>query len=105
MIVFSHGFGGCATQSRFLAAALADRGYWVFALNHKDARCGRRGGGVKPDEPFREPEKSVSRSLCSWPSGGGDPNENGVRHIGAALSIGARDVATAAAQWTTLTAD
>jgi dienelactone hydrolase len=64
MIVFSHGFGGCATQSRFLAAALADRGYWVFAPNHKDARRGRRGGGVKPDEPFREPEKSVSRSLC-----------------------------------------
>jgi dienelactone hydrolase len=58
IIVFSHGFGGCATQSRFLTEALADRGYWVFAPNHKDARCGARGaGGTRPDEPFREPEK------------------------------------------------
>jgi predicted dienelactone hydrolase len=57
IIVFSHGYGGCATQSRFLTEALADRGYWVFAPNHKDARCGQRGGSDNPDEPFREPEK------------------------------------------------
>lgn len=57
IIIFSHGFGGCATQSRFLTEALAERGYWVFAPNHKDARCGARSGAGRPDEPFREPEK------------------------------------------------
>jgi len=57
IIVFSHGYTGCATQSRFLTEALADRGYWVFAPNHKDARCGQLGGGAGPDESFREPAK------------------------------------------------
>jgi predicted dienelactone hydrolase len=57
VIIFSHGYGGCAVQSRFLTEALAARGYWVFAPNHKDARCGRDGGMTKPDEPFRDPEK------------------------------------------------
>jgi alpha-beta hydrolase superfamily lysophospholipase len=57
IIVFSHGFGGCATQSRFLTEALAERGYWVFAPNHRDARCGRRSGSARPDEPFGQPEK------------------------------------------------
>ena len=57
IIVFSHGFGGCATQSRFLTEALAERGYWVFAPNHKDARCGQGGGSARPEEPFGEPGK------------------------------------------------
>lgn len=38
IIVFSHGFGGCNTQSTFLMEALAQAGYLVLAPNHKDAR-------------------------------------------------------------------
>ena len=58
IVLFSHGFGGCPTQSTFLAKALADNGYWVFAPRHVDARCGGRGiAGSRPEEPFRNPEK------------------------------------------------
>jgi dienelactone hydrolase len=39
VIVFSHGFLGCATQSRFLMEAFAEAGYLVFAPNHRDALC------------------------------------------------------------------
>lgn len=68
LIVFSHGFGGCSTQSRFLMEALAQAGYLVVAPNHKDARCGvaerqdngapadgiaRRGLMAHPEVPFR----------------------------------------------------
>jgi predicted dienelactone hydrolase len=38
-LIFSHGFHGCATQSRFLMSAFADAGYFVFAPNHRDATC------------------------------------------------------------------
>jgi predicted alpha/beta-fold hydrolase len=44
IVVFSHGFQGCATQSRFLMAALASAGYLVIAPNHRDAAC--TGGSV-----------------------------------------------------------
>ncbi len=39
IIIFSHGFTGCAEQSTFLTSALAAHGYWVFAPDHKDASC------------------------------------------------------------------
>ena len=39
VIIFSHGFHGCATQSRFLMEAFASHGYLVFAPNHRDATC------------------------------------------------------------------
>ena len=55
VLVFSHGYGGCATQSTFLMAALASRGYWVFAPRHADARCGGRNPGARPEEPFQTP--------------------------------------------------
>ena len=57
MLIFSHGFGGCAKQSKFLTEALAAHGYWVFAPNHKDARCrhGQSGGDGRPQEPFGNP--------------------------------------------------
>src|SRR5258708_49000 len=50
LIVFSHGFRGCNTQSSFLMRALADKGYLVLAPNHHDAACGRRGGKARPPE-------------------------------------------------------
>ena len=59
VIVFSHGFHGCATQSRFLMKAFASAGYLVFAPNHRDATChGGKGSWLdRPDVPFRKPEK------------------------------------------------
>jgi predicted dienelactone hydrolase len=62
LIVFSHGFTGCNTQTKFLMEALAEAGYLVLAPNHKDAGCG--GGRYifgsatrKPEVPFREAGK------------------------------------------------
>jgi predicted dienelactone hydrolase len=57
LIVFSHGFTGCNTQSVFLMEALATEGYLVVAPNHKDAKCEGRRGLTRPDEPFRKPEE------------------------------------------------
>jgi predicted dienelactone hydrolase len=58
VIIFSHGFHGSATQSRFLMEALAAHGYLVFALNHHDAtgRSGESSRLTRPEEPFRKPE-------------------------------------------------
>ena len=51
LIVFSHGFGGCNTQSIFLMDALAQAGYLVLAPNHKDARCGSASQGQQGRNP------------------------------------------------------
>lgn len=54
LVVFSHGFGGCKTQSVFLMQARARHGYIVFAPDHADARCGGAGGSFgRPEEKFR----------------------------------------------------
>lgn len=39
LIVFSHGLGGCGTQSLFLTEWLARQGYVVVAPDHDDALC------------------------------------------------------------------
>jgi predicted dienelactone hydrolase len=62
VVIFSHGFTGCNTQSVFLMEALAKAGYMVVAPNHADARCGsaRRsgaGGGFRPEEPFQKAQE------------------------------------------------
>lgn len=60
VVVFSHGFTGCNTQSVFLMEALAKDGYFVLAPNHKDARCGSaHGSGTfgRPEEPFGDAQK------------------------------------------------
>jgi dienelactone hydrolase len=58
VIIFSHGFHGCATQSRFLMEAFASAGYLVFAPNHKDATCD--GGDARimgrSEVAFQRPE-------------------------------------------------
>lgn len=62
LIVFSHGFTGCNTQSVFLMEALAHAGYVVVAPNHHDARCGTAHHGLgslltlRPQQPFRDPK-------------------------------------------------
>jgi pimeloyl-ACP methyl ester carboxylesterase len=53
LIVFSHGFTGCNTQSVFLMQALAKDGDLVVAPNHADAACEGRRGLTRPEEPFR----------------------------------------------------
>lgn len=63
LVIFSHGFHGVNTQSRFLMNALADDGYIVVAPNHRDAMvsAGRIGGGHRgatgflPQESFSKP--------------------------------------------------
>jgi len=54
LVIFSHGFGGCKTQSKFLMAALASHGYIVAAPDHKDAGCGAGRHFVRPEIPFRD---------------------------------------------------
>jgi predicted dienelactone hydrolase len=58
VIVFSHGYHGCATQSRFLMEALASAGYLIFAANHHDALCDGGEGRLIDfsSAPFRKPE-------------------------------------------------
>ena len=56
VIIFSHGFHGCGTQSTFLTKALADSGYAVFAPDHKDAACGNmRAWMGRPEASFVDP--------------------------------------------------
>lgn len=64
LILFSHGFGGCAQQSASLTRALADAGYAVFAPNHRDEGCERYlrnmraalgAGALQPEQPFTQP--------------------------------------------------
>lgn len=55
LVLFSHGFGGCKTQSTFLMEALAATGYVVVAPDHKDALCGSGSPGIhKPEQKFRD---------------------------------------------------
>jgi predicted dienelactone hydrolase len=58
VIVFSHGFHGCATQSRFLMEAFASAGYLVLAPNHRDATCngGESNWLERSKTPFVHPE-------------------------------------------------
>jgi len=66
LILFSHGFTGCNTQSRFLMEALARSGYLAAAPNHRDARCGtargRPHGPLRGDESFFKPDRWSSRN-------------------------------------------
>ena len=58
LIVFSHGCGGCNTQSSALMDAFSGAGYVVLAPNHQDARCGgaARRRTAQPEESFRQPD-------------------------------------------------
>jgi uncharacterized protein (TIGR03437 family) len=59
LVVFSHGFGGCGTQSVFLTEQFARTGAVVAAPDHADATCSVDGGtGALPDTaqtPFTNP--------------------------------------------------
>lgn len=55
VVIFSHGLGGCPTQSRFLTQGLAASGYLVIAPFHRDAGCGKRKIAPQPPFPFSQP--------------------------------------------------
>ena len=59
VIFFSHGFHGCATQSRFLMEAMAADGYIVLAPNHRDATCngGESSWTEKAAVPLGRPDE------------------------------------------------
>lgn len=61
LVVFSHGLGGCGTQSVFFTEELARSGYVVVAPDHRDASCRVDGGGalrlVMPQESFFDPKR------------------------------------------------
>ena len=57
IILFSHRYRGCNTQSSFLMQALAVDGYAVFAPKHRDADCGKLQSWLpRPEIPFSNPE-------------------------------------------------
>jgi len=59
VIIFSHGFHGCSTQSRFLMRAFAEAGYLVLAPNHRDAICNAGSGSwlQRPTQSFARPDQ------------------------------------------------
>lgn len=62
IVVFSHGFRGCGTQSRFLMEVFANKGFWVFAPNHADANC-----GLNREERLKLPEEEARfRKPSTW---------------------------------------
>lgn len=65
VVFFSHGMGGCATQSVFLTEAIAERGYWVFAPNHKDAKCVNGKATGAPEQSFRDPGKWTDQTYAA----------------------------------------
>lgn len=64
LILFSHGFTGCGTQTVFLTEALAEAGYFVLAPDHHDAACGPGHEGklfeklstMRSEQPFHNPD-------------------------------------------------
>lgn len=55
VVLFSHGFRGCNTQSVQITETLARRGYIVAAPNHRDAGCST-DGGTAVQTSFTQPE-------------------------------------------------
>jgi predicted dienelactone hydrolase len=67
LVLFSHGWGGCALQSIFLTEELARAGYVVAAPDHADAACaiGRDEvnlGRMRIDKSFLDPATWNDRS-------------------------------------------
>jgi pimeloyl-ACP methyl ester carboxylesterase len=55
LVIFSHGFHGCAGQSIFLMKAMADAGYIVVAPEHADSSCWTGADHIgKPEERFAD---------------------------------------------------
>ncbi|MDR3418278.1 MAG: alpha/beta fold hydrolase [Nevskia sp.] len=61
LILFSHGWKGCAIQSIFITEQLARYGFIVAAPDHLDAACDQQGRApmqsTRPTPPFFHPEQ------------------------------------------------
>lgn len=88
VILFSHGFHGCATQSRFLMQEFADAGFLVFAPNHRDATCA--GGGARWTERSAVPFKDGAAWTDSSYADRGEDMQRLVRAIGTDARYGTR---------------
>jgi predicted dienelactone hydrolase len=76
LVLFSHGFGGCKTQSTYLMRALADDGMLVVAPDHRD----------KGDDcPAGVPEDLPPDLLQSWGPSFADYRRDDLRKLRAAL--------------------
>ena len=84
VIIFSHGFHGCATQSRFLTAAFAAAGYLVLAPNHRDATCG--GGSAR----WRDRPEQGFGQVKAWDEATYRDRADDIRRLVAALAEDAR---------------
>ena len=62
VVIFSHGLGGCPTQSRFLTSGLAEHGYVVVAPFHRDAGCLGKKPPKTPTTPFAAPQRWSDRT-------------------------------------------
>ena len=67
LVLFSHGWGGCARQSIFLTEELARAGYVVAAPDHADAACAIGSdevelGRMRVDKSFFDPASWNERS-------------------------------------------
>jgi pimeloyl-ACP methyl ester carboxylesterase len=93
VVVFSHGFHGCATQSRFLMEALAAAGYLVLAPNHRDATCNGGHGHwfEQPQMGFWKPQ--------NWNEATFEDRGEDVRHVEEAARV---DDRLARADWSRL---
>jgi predicted dienelactone hydrolase len=81
VLVFSHGFHACATQSRFLMDALASAGYLILAPNHRDATC--NGGHAH----WFEPPKIGFRKAENWNETTFADRGEDVRHVEEAARV------------------
>lgn len=57
LVVFSHDLGGCVENIKYLAQALAEDGFWVAAMNHKDSSCGSKKTKQQPEAPIAQQDK------------------------------------------------
>ena len=80
IIIFSHGFRGCATEPKFLEQAIADAGYIVFAPNHKDATCDGGAAAVASADPAFEDFKKWNDGMFRY-------RADDVLHLIAALRV------------------
>jgi predicted dienelactone hydrolase len=57
LVLFSHGWGSCSTQSIYLTQGLAARGYVVMAPEHADSSCIGKPPPARPVIPFHDAPK------------------------------------------------
>ncbi len=54
LVVFSHGYRGCADQSVFITEQLARQGFIVAAVTHADASCASESAGTVEGPAFKD---------------------------------------------------